>query len=277
MSSRVRSGTAPLRTAWGALVAASALLLAGCGGSDPGAPGGSEPVVVRIAAASDLKFALDEIAADFEAANPDVDVQPTYGSSGVFVQQITEGAPFDLYLSADIALAEQLAADGLAAPEDVFEYAVGRLVVWAPNDSPVDPTAGLAALATPEASRVAIANPDHAPYGRAAVAALESAGLSSQVRDKLVLGENIAQTAEFVASGNAQVGVIALSLALAPELSGSGRYVEVPLESFPRLDQGGVVLAGSRSFDQARAVQEYLTGDAGLKTLKRYGFFLPGE
>lgn len=232
--------------------------------------------MVRIAAASDLKFALDEIAANFEAANPGVDVQPTYGSSGVFVQQITEGAPFDLYLSADIALAEQLAAYGLAAPEDVFSYAVGRLVVWAPDDSPVDPTAGLAALATPEATRVAIANPEHAPYGRAAVAALETAGLYSQVQDKLVLGENIAQTAEFVASGNAQVGVIALSLALAPELAGSGRYVEVPLDSFPRLDQGGVVIAESPNVDRARAVQDHMLGDAGLETLERYGFFLPG-
>lgn len=267
-----------------ALVLGSALVLAGCGGG--GAPvdaapaaGGTAaaPAVVRIAAASDLKFALDEVAAAFEAANPNVDVQPTYGSSGQFRQQIPEGAPFDLYLSADIKLARELVDEGLAAPEDVFEYAVGRLVVWAPNDSAVDPTTGLQSLLDPAAARVSIANPKHAPYGRAAVAAMTSAGVYEQVQPRLVLGENIAQAAEFVASGNADVGVIALSLALAPQLSDAGRYTEVPLESFPRLDQGGVVLAAAQDIDAARAVRDYLIGAQGVDILKRFGFYLPGS
>ncbi len=152
---------------------------------------------------------------EFATVHPEIAVATTYGSSGTFYQQIQNGAPFDLYLSADLSYPRQLVEAGLADEADLFEYAVGRLVVWAPLDSPVDPTPGIPALLDPAARKVSIANPEHAPYGRAAVAALQTAGVYDAVAGRLVLGENVAQAAEFVQSGNAQVGIIALS--------GSGR------------------------------------------------------
>lgn len=296
VNSRVTAKARRFLAAWFALLLL--VVFSGCANSEPQAQPDPGPVAtptvtagaspsasaapvskgtVRIAAASDLKFALEELKKEYTAANPEADLQLTFGSSGTFFQQISTGAPFDLYLSADLKLAEQLSDAGLASADDVFSYAVGRLVVWAPETSPVDPTTGLEALLDPEAKKVSIANPEHAPYGKAAVAAMQTAGVYDQVKDKLVLGENIAQAAQFISSGNAQIGVIALSLALAPELSDIGRYAEVPLDSFPRLEQGGVVLAKANDIEAARSVREYLIGPKGLDLLKRYGFFLPGS
>lgn len=266
-----------------ATVLAMLMLAAGCGTGpstggqvDPGSGSPLAATVVRIAAASDLKFALEDVKTEYTKAHPNVDVQLTFGSSGNFYQQIRNGAPFDLFLSADLSFPRKLADEGLAAKEDLFPYAVGRLVVWAPNESPIDPTKGLAALRDPKAEKIAIANPEHAPYGRAAVAAMKTAGVYEAVQDRLVFGENIAQTAQLVSTGSAQVGVIALSLAVAPELAQVGRYAEVPLDTFPRLDQGGVALAKAQDPQAARAVKDFLTGPQGLEILKRYGFYLPG-
>ncbi|NES17117.1 MULTISPECIES: molybdate ABC transporter substrate-binding protein [Micromonospora] len=262
-----------LRAATAVLIATVAVL-AGCGGGAPAAPAGAQ--VVRVAAAADLKFALEEVAAVLAKADPPVRLQTTYGSSGTFFQQISNGAPFDVFLSADLSYPTRLAEAGRAAPDDVFAYAVGRLVVWVPNGSPVDVSKGLTALADPAVGKVAIANPEHAPYGRAAVAAMRSAGVYDRVESRLVLGENVAQAAEFAASGNAGASVIALSLALAPQLADRGRHEEVPLPSFPRLDQGGVVLAGTADRAAAVRLREFLTGEQGTAILKRYGFYLPG-
>jgi len=262
-------------------------LLAACAGAASGPATTSGPAstsgpatvttTVRVAAASDLRFALEDIGAALAESRPDIVLATTYGSSGTFHQQLMNGAPFDLFLSADLSYPRELVAAGLAREEDLFAYAVGRLVVWAPNDSPVDPTAGLAALLDPAARTVAIANPEHAPYGKAAVAAMTAAGIYDQVSPRLVLGENVAQAAEFVQSGNAQVGVIALSLAVSPELRDAGRWAEVPLEDFPRLDQGGVVLGSAQDPAAARAVRDFLTGEQGRAILRSNGFFLPGE
>nr|NLI50403.1 molybdate ABC transporter substrate-binding protein [Propionibacterium sp.] len=260
------------------LVLALATVLAGCTGPAArtgGSPSASPSTTVRVAAAADLKYALEDVRAELAPAG--IDLALTFGSSGTFYQQLLNGAPFDVYLSADLAYPEQLARAGLAAPEDVFPYAVGRLAVWAPNDSPVDPGRGLQAVLDPGATKVAIANPEHAPYGKAAVAALTSAGLYDRVKPKLVLGENVAQAAQFVESGSAQVGIIALSLALAPPLTKAGRYAEVPLDTFPRLDQGGVVLNSAQDPAAAHRVRDFLLGDRGRAILKRYGFFLPGS
>lgn len=255
--------------------------LAASGCADPAAapPGGTRPapVTVRVAAASDLKFALDEIAATLPTASPPVRLSVSYGSSGTLYQQLLNGAPFDMYLSADLSYPEKLVTAGQGQSSDVFEYAVGRLVVWAPTGSPVDPTSGLSALTDPAAAKVAIANPEHAPYGVAAVAAMRAAGVYDQVRPKLVLGENVAQAAEFVQSGNAQVGVIALSLALSPQLSGAGRWSEVPLTSFPRLRQGGLVLTRATDPRAARQVRDALLSPAGRAVLARYGFSEPSQ
>ncbi|HYO55318.1 molybdate ABC transporter substrate-binding protein, partial [Archangium sp.] len=199
------------------------------------------------------------------------------GSSGNFLAQISNGAPFDVFLSADVAYPRELANQGLVAG-DVFLYAVGRIVVWVPKDSPLAvESLGLKALLEPAAKRIAIANPRHAPYGRAAEAALKSQGLHEAVKDKLVLGENIAQTAQFVRSGSADAGIIALALALAPAMKDQGRYWEVPLDAYPRMEQGGAILKRARAPELARQFRDHLLGAEGKALLERYGFFPPKE
>lgn len=261
-----------------AVAAAVTTSLAACTSGAATTPTASDPGaerVVRVAAAADLKYALDEIADLAAREVPPITMQITYGSSGMFVQQIVNGAPFDLYLSADVAYPRILVEEGLATAEDVFPYAVGRLVLWLPDGSPIDPSEGLEALLDPRVRKVAIANPEHAPYGRAAVAALGTAGVYDAIRDRLVLGENVAQAAEFVRAGSAQAGVIAMSLVRSDPLREVGQWVEVPIESFPRLDQGGVVLAGGGQPDAARAARDVILSPAGTAILEAYGFILP--
>ena len=242
-------------------------------------PGGTPPPPpvreVRVAAAADLKFALDAVFAATAASTRGLRPAVTYGSSGSFYAQIENGAPFDLYLSADAEYPRRLAAKGLADGEP-FLYAVGRLALWVPASSTLDLRAlGLRALLDPSIRKVAIANPRHAPYGRAAEAAMRSLGIHDGVMGKLVLGENVAQAAQFVQSGAADAGVVALSLALAPQMRSSGRYVEIPLDSYPRLEQGGIVLKGAREPGAARTLRDALLGSRGRQVLKEYGFFLP--
>jgi molybdate transport system substrate-binding protein len=243
------------------------LVLIGC------APA-SDARVVRVAAASDLTFVMDDLMALVADIDPTIDVQPTFGSSGQFLQQISNGAPFDLYLSADQAYPEQLIVDGYADADDLFTYAVGRIVVWTTRESLGVPT--LDTLADPQVRRVAIANPRHAPYGQAAVAAIASAGLTEIVEPKLVLGENVSQAAEFVLSGSADVGIIALSLVLADTVAGTGAWSEIPVDDYPRIQQGGVVLARATDIDAARTVRDAFLSPAGQGILRRYGFFVDG-
>lgn len=232
---------------------------------------------LEVAAAADLKFALDELAGAFGKAHPDIAVSVTYGSSGNFLSQIQNGAPFDLFFSADIEYPKRLAEAGLAQRGSEFRYAVGRIVVWVPRASRIPVEQGVRALAAPDVRRIAIANPQHAPYGRAAEAALRKLGVYDAVKEKLVFGENVAQTAQFVQSGAADAGIIALSLAAAPALAEEGRYFELPLDAYPRMDQGGIVLDRARDPEAARAFREFVLGLQGRAILKRYGFFLPGE
>lgn len=254
------------------------VVLTACGpGGGASSAGEEEPTRVRVAAASDLKFALDEVAGLVTEQHPEIAVDPVYGSSGTFLQQIENGAPFDLFLSADAAYPQALVDSGKAAEEDLFPYAVGRLVLWVPDGSPVDPAEGLAVLTDPAVRRVAIANPEHAPYGEAAVAAMRTEDVYDEVETKLVLGENVAQAAEFVQSGNADAGVVAKSLVLSDPLRDVGEWFELPLDLYPRLDQGGVVLAGARDVEAARTVRDVLLSDAGVEILARYGFTLPGR
>lgn len=262
----------------GALAAGALLIIAA--GLRAGLRGNGDTAQERtltIAAASDLRFALDELLEEFRAKHPGARVQVTYGSSGNFLAQLGNGAPFDIFLSADVAYPRQLAERGLVAG-DVFRYAVGRLVVWVPKDSPLPvEQRGMDALREPGARRIAIANPRHAPYGRAAEAALKSLGLHEAVKDRLVLGENIAQAAQFVRSGAADAGLIALALALAPAMREGGRHGEVPLEAYPRLEQGGAILKHAKEPELARSFRDHLLGAEGEALLKRYGFSLPKE
>ena len=229
---------------------------------------------LSVAAASDLQAALPALAARFERDSGST-LALTFGSSGTFFTQIQNGAPFDVFLSADIDYPRQLERAGQAEPGSLYEYAVGRLVLWTRRDSGIDLRPGLAVLATPAVRRVAIANPDHAPYGRAAVAALRHERLYERVRPKLVRGENISQAAQFAQSGNAEVGVLALSIALAPALTAAGTYVEVPDSSYPPIEQGAVVLAGSAHKTVARQFIAFLKNADSARTLQAYGFVLP--
>ncbi len=233
------------------------------------------PRRVAVAAASDLRFALDAVVADYERSHPDVDVAVTYGSSGVLSAQIANGAPFDLFLSADRSYPQRLLEQGRAVPGTEFRYAVGRIVVWVPARWAFDLEAeGLKALASPRVAHVSIANPEHAPYGRAALAALEQAGLLEAIRPKLVYGENVGQALQFVQSGAADAGIVALSLALAPAARAAGRYWVVPPDWYPEMAQEGVVLKSARE-DAARALRRFLMSAQARATLKRFGFSLP--
>lgn len=230
---------------------------------------------IAVAAAADLKFALDEIVNAFAGARPGITVSVAYGSSGSFFAQLERGAPFDLFLSADEEYARRLADAGHTL-EPAFRYAVGRIVLWTPRSSGLTlDRAGIAAVKDPAVRHIAIANPRHAPYGRAAEAALRSLGVYAAVADKLVIGENVAQAAQFVQSGAAEVGLIALSLALAPAMREQGTYWEVPQEAYPRLAQSGVILRGTGNAGGARAFRGFLLGPAGRAILVRYGFALP--
>jgi molybdate transport system substrate-binding protein len=237
----------------------------------------SLPSVLTIAAAADLKFALDDLVKQFEEKYPATKVNVTYGSSGNFFAQFQNGAPFDLFFSADIGYPRKLAEKGLGA-DDVFLYAIGCIVVWAPKDSPVAvDKLGIKALLEPSIRKIAVANPEHAPYGRAAVAALKALNVYDQVASRLVYGENIAQTAQFVQSGAADVGILALSLAVAPQMRDAGRFWQVPLDAYPRMEQGGIILKSAKNLETARAFRDFVLGDHGREVLKHYGFYLPGK
>jgi molybdate transport system substrate-binding protein len=238
------------------------------------ASGASSAQTLTVAAASDLQSALPVIAAQFEK-DTGQKVALTFGSSGNFFAQIQNGAPFDVFLSADIDYPRRLEGAGLAERGSVVEYARGRIVLWTRRDSGIDVTPGLWVLTDSKVRRIAIANPEHAPYGRAAVAALRAQHLYDSVRGKFVTGENISQAAQFAQSGSADVGIIALSLALAPTLKNSGSYVEVPDRLYPPIQQAAVVVAASQSKTMARQFIDMLKKPDVVQILQSYGFALP--
>ncbi len=231
---------------------------------------------ITVAAASDLQFAFQDVAARFEKSSGK-QVKLIFGSSGNFFAQIQNGAPFDLFFSADLDYAKKLDAAGLAEPGTLHEYATGKIVLWAPQQSPVDLKIGLQVLRDPAIKKIAIANPEHAPYGRAAVAALRHEKLYDQVADKFVLGENISQTATFVVSGSADIGIVALSLALAPALKDKGRYAEIPSEDYPPIEQAAVILKSSQQKETARAFLVFVKSLEIVNLLKMYGFSVPAN
>ncbi len=229
---------------------------------------------IRVAAAADLKFAMQDVAAQFETkTGRKVDV--TYGSSGNFFSQLQNGAPFDLFFSADIDYPRKLESADFAEPGTLYEYAVGRIAIWTPADAKADVVRlGWKTLLDASVQKIAIANPEHAPYGRAAVAALEKAGIYEQVKPKLVYGENISQAAQFVQSGNAQAGIVAMSLAVSPGMKDGKRW-EIPADMHPPIEQAAIVLKNSANKDGARAFLEYVKSETGRATLAKYGFTFP--
>jgi molybdate transport system substrate-binding protein len=253
------------------MLLAGALLCAAC------APHAA-PRKLSIAAAADLQFALEDLSRQFRANHAATDVRIVYGSSGNFYSQIQTQAPFDLFLSADVEYPRKLAQEGLARPDSLFVYGVGRIAVWVRAQSPLDVAAlGIHTLEADSVKHIAIANPLHAPYGRAAEAAMRSLGVYDKVAPKIVLGENIAQTLQFVQSGAADAGIVALSLALAPTVRGQGRYWEVPLDAYPKVEQGGAILTHAANAADAAAFRAYLTSPSGRQALQQYGFYLPKE
>ncbi len=229
---------------------------------------------ITLAAAADLKFAMDEISAAFRRENPGDEVDVVYGSSGKFSTQIQQGAPYDLFFSADIAYPRQLVREGFAGSE-VKPYAIGRIVLWSPSTDATSMT--LADLTWTTITRIAIANPRHAPYGKRAAEALQAAGVWERLEPKLVYGESVAHTAQVVQSGNAQVGIIALSLALNPELASKGGYSLIPGHLHGPLEQGFIVTRRAEKSAPARRFAEFMGSASARAVMTKYGFVLPGE
>jgi molybdate transport system substrate-binding protein len=230
---------------------------------------------LTIAAAADLQDPLQEAAASFRAAHPGERVELVFGSSGKLQAQIRNGAPFDLFFSADVAYADALYAQGLAAAPPRL-YALGRLVLWSLDQQ----LARLPLKALPGASalrKLAIANPAHAPYGQRAQEALTHEGVWPALQPKLVLGENIAQTAQFVDSGAAEAGIVALSLAMSPALAGKGAWVLIPAEWHAPLQQAYIVTARAKANPLAAAFDQHMRSAATRAIMKRYGFAPPNE
>lgn len=236
---------------------------------------GARAEMITVAAAADLKFALEEVTAAFRAAHPDDKIEVIYGSSGKFHTQIRNGAPFDLFFSADIAYPRELQQKGLAAG-DPTRYAIGRIVLWS-RDARLAKLP-LKALATePAIRKFAIANPQHAPYGRRAMEALRHQDVWQAIEPRLVFGENIAHTAQFVDTGAAEAGIVALSLALSPTMAERGTWTLIPAEWHEPLEQAFIITRHGAGKPLAKALATYVASPPARAILRRYGFILPGD
>ena len=229
---------------------------------------------ITIAAAADLRSALAEITSQFQSETP-VRVKVVYGSSGNLFQQIQNGAPFDLFFSANSDYPKKLEAAGLSVPGTYYEYARGHIVLLTSASSALNLQQGLKVLLEPSIKRIAIADPGHAPYGQAAVAALKSQRIYDQVSGKIVVGENVAQAASFVTSGAADVGIIAKSLAVLPSARVQIRFIEIPADEYPPIQQACVLLKSSTKQDAARRFLNYIRTPETSKILQQYGFEVP--
>lgn len=232
---------------------------------------------LTVAAAANLGPALREIAANFEK-NSGTHVALVYGASGNLAMQIENGAPFDVFLSADVDYPRSLETKGATVPGSLAVYATGKLVLWVTNASGIDVgRLQPQMLLLDSVHKIAIANPQHAPYGKAAVEFLRKAGLYDRVAGKFVLGEDVAQAAEFVSSGNADVGIIPLSLALAPAMKERGKYREIAADLYPPIRQAGVILKNAKNPSAAAKFLAYIRSAEAAAVLARYGFEPPAE
>src|SRR5437870_5807713 len=232
---------------------------------------------ITVAAAADLNAALNQIAADYQKRTGK-QARLVFGASGNLFSQIQNGAPFDLFLSADLDYPKKLVDAGLADGSSLYTYGIGRLILWVPASSPLDVQhRGVQVLLDPRVKKIAIANPQHAPYGRAAVAALRNLGIYDKISDRLVLGENVSQATQFVESGNAQAGIVAYSHAVAPAMKDKGKYWEFPADSYPRLEQAAVMLSHSQHKKEAAEFLDYLKTPEAISVLRQFGFSIPQE
>ncbi len=232
---------------------------------------------ITVAAASDLNHAIKELAASFEKGSG-YSVSLSFGASGNLYAQIESGAPYDLFFSADADYPAKLVAAGKIDGASIRTYAIGRLVLWVPASLKLDPEQlKMDLILQPEVKKIAIANPQHAPYGRAAMAALDHFQFAGLVKDKLVLGENVSQAAQFVQSGNAQAGLIPLSLALSPPMKAAGKYWQLPDDSYPDIKQAAGILTSSKHKLAARAFLDFVGSAEGAAILQQYGFGLPAH
>ncbi len=230
---------------------------------------------MSIAAAANLKGALEELILAFKQESPKAEVLATYGASGTFFAQIRNGAPFDLFLAADADFPAKLAAVGLASGLP-FPYAHGKLVLWVPAASRLDlERDGLKALLDPSVKKLAIANPAVAPYGIAALEALRTTRLYGDLQEKLVLGQNVSQAAQFAESGNAQAAILPLSLAMLAPLRDEGRFVAVPPSAYRPIQQVGIVLQRAKDLETTRTFVAFLVGSRGRALLQKNGYDLP--
>ena len=231
------------------------------------------PTEVLVAAAADLRFAMDSLKTVFSRENPDITVKPTYGSSGNFFQQIQNDAPFDLFFSADVDYPRQLKEKNLTA-SDIYIYGTGQLVLWSKTLDPAREQ--MNTLLDKSVTKIAIANPAHAPYGKRAEESLHYYNLYDKVKDKLIFGENIAQTAQYAQSGAAEVGIIALSLAVSPSMRQTGgRFWIIPSNAHQPLLQGFVLLPHSKGNAGAEKFARFCNSDTAKNILRSFGFGEP--
>ena len=225
---------------------------------------------VSIAAASDLKFALDSIILVYQKQYPSEKIQVTYGSSGKFFEQIQYDAPFDLYFSADVSYPKKLKQQGFTISE-VRTYGIGRIVIWSKKINPNIEKMNV--LLKPNLNKIAIANPDHAPYGEKAKESMQYYKIYDQVKSKFVYGENISQTAQFVQLGAADIGIVALSLALSPTMKkAGGNYYVIPEKSHQPLEQGYVVLKHAKKNQNALKFYNFIASPTAIAILTHFGF-----
>lgn len=219
---------------------------------------------------------MDALIAGFNAQHPEIQIKTTFGSSGNLMSQISNRAPFDIFMSADAGYPDKLISEKSALADTRFVYAMGTLVLWIPNKMDVKrQTVGLDILKADAFHKIAMANPKLAPYGRAAEAALKKEGVWNAVKDRIVLGENIAQTAQFLTTGAADAGLVSQSLAVAEPLKSTGRTVVIPDGDYPPIEQVAVVVASSTQPDAAKAFCAFVAGDAGRAILESHGLHAP--
>jgi molybdate transport system substrate-binding protein len=237
-------------------------------------PGNAQDsATLKIAAAADLQPVLPALIDQFEKQTHKK-IEASYASSATLATQILNGGPFGLFLAADLSFPQKVIAAGLGESAEPVPYARGTLVLWARNDSPVQPLS-MDSLRNPSLKTVAVANPDHAPYGRAAKAAIEKLGLADTLQGKLVVAENIAQTAQYADSGNAQAGFLSLTSALTPRLTSDGKYVAVPEDSYPPLLQGAVVIKHGPNAGESHQFLDFLLSAPIRKELAERGLKAP--